>query len=105
MLVRHAPDRECRERGAPVQPAPPPPLAAVLALQRSAGNAAVARLLQRSPGTFAAATTEIVKLAPGRAKTSFWPPVVDRTTEYGLLAADHGPRLAKLVELEQAIQA
>ena len=74
--ITSAPDRREREAlgGTARRPAPGGRLdaAAVVALQRSAGNAAVARMLsrpvlQRSPGTWQAATTEIVKLKKGRA--------------------------------------
>jgi hypothetical protein len=117
MLVRtpKPPDRREREalEGTARRPAPGAGLdaAAVVALQRSAGNAAVARMLsrpvlQRSPGTWHAATAEIVKLKKGKARTSFWPAVIDRVSEYGQLRdEDDEARTATLYALETAIQA
>ncbi len=117
MLVRRPKPTDRREREAlegtarPPVPGRRPDAAAVVALQRSAGNAAVARMLsgpalQRSPSTWKTATTEIVKLKTGWTLTSLWPPVVDRVKEYGQLRdEDVKARTATLTALEIAIQA
>lgn len=57
--MKHAREELAKERGedSKAEPAPAaPPVATVLALQQSAGNAAVGRMLARQPGTAAPAT-------------------------------------------------
>ena len=82
-------------------------------LQRSVGNAAVARalagpagpVLQRSPSSWKAATADIGKLKGGLTLKSRWPAVVTLVKHYATLsAANLGGRTATLLNLEQSIQ-
>lgn len=90
-------------------PVAAPGAARVLALQQAAGNGAVSGLLsnavlQRSPGTWAVDTAEIVRLKGGNGLTSHWPPVLDEVKTYSRLDPhDHTGRTATLKRLETAI--
>jgi len=90
----------------------------VLALQRSAGNQAVTRLLanrgspraaiQRTPTTWAAdqRAQAVVTLKKGKALTSWWPAIVRLTSGYGQVADhDRASRATTLTRLEAAIAA